>query len=83
MSIKGVLSAAVASLMLSSAALAATETGSIKTLDSAKHQIVLDTGKTFETASLDLKAFKVGDKVLVDYETKDGKMVASKIEIAK
>ena len=82
MSTKGVLSAAVASLMISSAALAATETGSIKTIDMDKHQLILDTGKTFET-SLDLKSYKVGDKVTVDYDTKDGNMVASKIEMAK
>ena len=79
------ISAAVAVVMLSSAAFAAlsTEIGVIKTLDTSKHQIVLDTGKTFEAPAVDLSTFKTGEKVDVSYELKDGKMVASKIEMVK
>ena len=83
MFIKKLTSAAVASLVLSSAALAATETGNIKTLDTAKKEFVLDTGKTFEAPVVKLDTFKVGDRVMVEYDTKDGKMIASKVETAK
>ena len=79
------LSAAVASVLLSSAAFAdmSMEIGAIKTLDPTKHEIVLDTGKTFTAPTVDLSTFKVGEKVDVSYEVKDGKMVAAKVEIAK
>ena len=83
MFIKKLTSAAVASLLLSSAALAATETGNIKTLDTAKKEFVLDTGKTFEAPVVKLDTFKVGDRVMVEYDTKDGKMIASKVKTAK
>ena len=82
---KHLLSAAVASLLLSSAAFAAMtiETGSIKSLDTTKHELVLDSGKTFEAPKVELTAFKVGEKVTISYEMKDGKMVADKVEAAK
>lgn len=83
MSVKALLSAAVASLVLSSAAFAATETGIIKTVDMTKKEIVLDTGKTFDAPNVELKDFKVGARVTVEYDTKDGKMVATKVEAVK
>ncbi|MBI2718243.1 MAG: DUF1344 domain-containing protein [Rhizobiales bacterium] len=85
MSMKHLLSAGVGSLLLSSAAIAALPmvTGSIKSLDTTKHEIVLDTGKTFEAPKVDLSAFKIGQKVMISYELKDGKMIADKVEAAK
>ena len=84
MSVKRMLSAAVASLVLSSAAFAASiETGTIKTLNADKHEVVLDNGKTFEAPAVDLKPFKVGEKVQVTYDNTGGKMVATKVEVAK
>ena len=82
---KRLISAAVAGVLLSSAAFAAlsTEIGVIKTLDTSKHQIVLDTGKAFEAPTVDLSTFKTGEKVDVSYELKDGKMVASKVKMVK
>ena len=75
----------LASVLFVTAAWAALtiDTGAIKTLDAAKHQIVLETGKTYETGDVDLTTFKVGDQVAVSFEEKDGKMVASKVEMAK
>lgn len=85
MSTKHLVSAVAASILLSSTAFAAvtTETGSIKSLDATKHEIVLDTGKTFEAPKVDLTSFKAGQKVTISYDMKDGKMVAEKIEVAK
>jgi Protein of unknown function (DUF1344) len=85
MSMKHLLSAAVAGLMLSSAAAFAAvtmETGIIQTLDTTKLEIVLDSGKTFDAKAVELTSFKVGDKVTVSYELKDGKMIAAKVEAA-
>ena len=84
MSVKHLLSAAVASLVLSSAAIAAsTEIGTIKTVNADKHEVVLDSGKTFEAPAVDLKPFKVGEKVQITYDPAGGKMVATKVEVAK
>jgi hypothetical protein len=70
----------------SAMALAAVETksGDIKTLDTAKQEIVLTSGETFNVpASIQLKNFKVGEKVTIAYEMKNGKMEATKVEAAK
>lgn len=85
MSKNRLVSAVVASLLLTSAAFAAltTESGLIKSLDVTKHQIVLDSGKTFDAPAIELKTFKVGDRVTISFEMKDGKMVADKVEAAK
>lgn len=76
----------VAVALLSSAALAATETktGEVKTADVAKHQLSLATGETFDVGShIKLDKVKVGEKVTVTFEKKNGKMEASKIVPAK
>ena len=58
----------------------ATDTGVIKMLDPAKHQITLADGKVFETpAGWTFTAYKAGDKVAVTYAVENGKMVASLI----
>jgi hypothetical protein len=70
----------------SAMALAAIETksGEIKTLDTAKKEIVFKTGETFDVpASIQLTNFKVGEKVTIAYEMKNGKMEATKVEAAK
>jgi uncharacterized protein DUF1344 len=70
----------------SAMALAAVETksGDIKTLDTAKQEIVLTSGEIFNIpASIQLKNFKVGEKVTIAYEMKNGKMEATKVEAAK
>lgn len=87
MSKKALAPIALASLaVLSSAALAAsqTKTGEIKSTDAAKHEIVLSTGDTFEAGTkIKLDKLKVGEKVAVTYEMKDGKMLASKVHATK
>lgn len=77
-----VLGLAAASTM----ALAAVETkvGNIKSLDTAKHELVLATGEIFELPkTVQLKTLKVGEKVSIAYETKNGKMMATKVMAAK
>lgn len=76
----------VAVALLSSAALAATETktGEVKTTDVAKHQLSLASGETFEVSShVKIDKIKVGEKVTVTFENKNGKMEASKVVPAK
>lgn len=61
-----------------------TKTGEIKSTDASKHELVLSTGDTFSTGGhVNFAKLKVGEKVTVSYETKDGKMVADKIVPAK
>ena len=71
MSAVRIVSLAVASLALSSAAIAATnQTGSIKTVNAEKHEIILDNGKTFEAPALDLcRIFPVGRLWVLQVET--------------
>ena len=74
----------LSALSASAFAAAATKTGDVKSTDVTSHQLTLDTGDTFSVASgVKLQKFKVGDKVAVTYETKDGKMVASKVHHVK
>ncbi|MCC7252292.1 DUF1344 domain-containing protein [Hyphomicrobium sp.] len=87
MSRKAVAPLALAALAaLSTVALAAaqTKTGDVKSTDAAKHELTLVGGDTFEIGSgVKLDKIKAGDKVAITYETKAGKMVASKIRHAK
>lgn len=76
----------VAVALFSTSALAATETktGEVKTTDVAKHQLSLATGETFDVGShVKLDKVKVGEKVTVTFENKNGKMEASKVVPAK
>lgn len=71
---------------MSAMAFAAVETkvGSIKSLDPANHELVLSTGETFELpGSIQLTKLKVGEKVTIAYEIKNGKMMATKVEATK
>lgn len=76
-----VLLAAVSTTAL---AAALTKTGDIKSTDSAKHELTLASGDTFEVGTkVKLEKFKAGDKVAITYVTQDGKMMASKIHHTK
>lgn len=87
MSIKSVPTLAIAALIaLSASAYAATQTktGDIKSTDAAKHELTLSDGATFSVpGKMKLDTFKAGDKVAITYETKGGKMVASKVDHSK
>lgn len=61
-------------------ALAATDTGAIKAIDTKTDAITLNDGKTFTVAKGAWeKSFKVGQMVQVTYETTGGKMLATKV----
>ena len=68
---------AMTALFGANAALANEASGNIKTIDPAKHEVVLDTGATYWfMKSVDLSKNKVGDKVKITYDmakTKKGK----------
>jgi hypothetical protein len=60
------------------------KSGAIKSLDTTKHELVLVSGETFEVpTTIQLKNFKVGEKITIAYEMKNGKMEATKVEAAK
>ena len=60
------------------------KTGAIKSVDAAKHELVLDTGDAFTLGDkIDATKLKAGAKVSVKYEMKDGKMVATEVGDAK
>ncbi|MGQ0455766.1 MAG: DUF1344 domain-containing protein [Hyphomicrobium sp.] len=76
--------AGVTALSVSAFAATQTKTGDIKSTDAAKHELVLSSGETFELgANVKIDKLKVGEKVTVVYEAKDGKMIASKVHLAK
>ncbi|WP_333794403.1 DUF1344 domain-containing protein [Hyphomicrobium sp.] len=87
MSIKTIAPIFIAAVAVAStAALAATHTrtGAVKSADSAKHELTLSNGDTFQVgSSVKLNTLKTGEKVAVTYEMKGGKMVASKITPTK
>jgi Cu/Ag efflux protein CusF len=69
---------------ITSAAFAASDTGTIKHIDPSSDAITLDDGKTFTLAEgTEAESLKVGQKVSVTYDMKAGKMVATKITVAK
>ena len=72
--------------VVSTAALAATQTvtGDVKSTDTAKRELTLVNGNTFELGSkIKLDKIKAGEKVAITYEVKNGKMMASKVSHAK
>jgi len=79
-----VTAAFAASIISATAAFAATaDVGPIKTLDQAKHQLILTDGKVFTLpAAWKGTGFKVGDKVKVTYQIQNGKMMASEVSKA-
>jgi Cu/Ag efflux protein CusF len=87
MSIKAVtplMLAALTAMSASAFAASQTKTGDVKSTDTAKHELTLANGDTFEVGShVKLDKIKAGDKVAITFETKDGKMVASKVHHTK
>ncbi len=85
--LKKSVSLSLAALVLASTtafAAAQTKTGEIKSTDVAKRELVLGSGDTFQLGDkIKVDKLKVGEKVSVTYETKDGKMVASKVHATK
>jgi Cu/Ag efflux protein CusF len=79
-----VMLAALTAMSVSAFAASQTRTGDVKSTDAAKHELTLATGDTFQVNSgVKLDKIKAGDKVSITYETKDGKMVASKVHHTK
>jgi len=80
-----VLSAAAgAFLVTGSAAFAATDTGTIKKIDPKGDAITLDDGKVFVLAEgTEAESLKVGEKVTVIFKLKAGKMLATKVQVAR
>jgi len=86
MIIKRVIPAIIIATMLAGSAFAAplSVSGVIKTIDTAKKDVVLKSGETFVLpAKFDFKKIKVGEKVKITYEKQGTKMVASDVVVAK
>ncbi len=78
-----IIAAATLALMMG-AAFAASDTGTIKQINPNSDAVTLDDGKTFTLAEgTEAESLKIGQKVTVTYDMKDGKMVATKIAIMK
>jgi hypothetical protein len=59
-------------------------TGVVKSVDASNHHLVLMSGETFALSNAsDAAALKAGDKALVTFDMKDGKMKASKVSVEK
>ena len=85
MIIKRIIPAVLVGAMLAGPAFAAalSMSGVIKTIDTAKNDVVLKGGETFVLpAKFDLKKIKVGEKVKITYEKQGTKMVASDVAAA-
>jgi Cu/Ag efflux protein CusF len=81
---KRLIIAAAALTLMTGAAFAATDTGTIKQIDPKSDAITLDDGMTFTLAEgTEAESLKIGQKVSVTYAVKAGKMVASKIVVTK
>ena len=84
MSLKRIIPVVVAtSVLASTAAFAASQNinGEIKSIDSKQDTITLKTGEVFQLPKkFDLKSLKTGEKVMVTYDSQNGKMVASKVK---
>jgi hypothetical protein len=86
MIIKRVIPAVLVATMFAGSASAAalSMNGVIKTIDTAKRDLVLQTGETFALPSkFDFKKVKVGEKVKITYQKSGDRMVASNIVAAK
>ena len=77
---KRTLAAAAVLALTMGTALAATDTGKVAKIDNANDAITLEDGKTFVLAEgVETDAIKIGQTVEVTYDSKQGKLVASKI----
>jgi hypothetical protein len=76
-------SVAVATLLGVSMAFAADTTGVIKLIEATKHEVVLEKGLTYVfPTKVDLTKVKVGEKVKITFEHKNGKNEATAIVAA-
>lgn len=79
-----IMLAALTAMSASAFAASQTKTGDVKSTDAAKHELTLSNGDTFEVSShVKLNKIKAGDKVAITFDTKDGKMIASKVHHTK
>ncbi|WP_439541694.1 DUF1344 domain-containing protein [Hyphomicrobium sp.] len=79
-----IMLAALTAMSVSAFAASQTKTGDVKSTDAAKHELTLANGDTFEVGShVKLDKIKAGDKVAITFDTKDGKMIASKVHLSK
>ena len=77
---KRVIAAAAFLALTAGAAFGATDTGKVARIDNANDAITLEDGKTFVFAEgVEADALKVGQTVEITYDSKQGKLVASKI----
>lgn len=77
---KRVIAAAALLTLTAGAAFGATDTGKVARIDNANDAITLEDGKTFVFAEgVEADALKVGQTVEITYDSKQGKLVASKI----
>lgn len=80
---KRLIIAAAAVTVMTGAAFAATDNGTITLVDSASDAITLSDGKTFTLGEgTEAESLKVGQKVVVTYASEAGKLVASEIVVA-
>ena len=71
-------------LVSASTAFSATAVGVVKSVDTKGDAITLSDGKVFILAEgTEAESFKVGEKVKVTFQLKAGRMVATKVQIAK
>jgi Cu/Ag efflux protein CusF len=78
-----ILAASLGTMIISSAAFAAVQndTGAIKSIDAKANTITLADGKTFILPKgFKLETLKAGEKVVVAYEVKSGKMEAVSVK---
>lgn len=72
---------AVAIMTSAGIALADTASGTIKSIDAAKHVVTFDNGKQYVADSaVDLSKLKAGEKVTVTYAVKNGTNEASAVK---
>ena len=66
--------------LMTGTALAATDTGTVKKIDVKNDAITLDDGKTFTLGEgVEAEQLKVGQTVIVTYDVKAGKMIATNV----
>jgi Cu/Ag efflux protein CusF len=79
-----IAAAAVLAVASSTGAFAKSATGTVASIDKNADSITLSDGKTFTLPEgIEAETLKIGEKVVVTYSTKAGKLAASSIRPAK